>query len=244
MSIDTLFAVVPLIPSVVILWFLRDSPLMSKIMMSIVVAGFGFVCTDKLVPVIGQLTLKRGMSGKDLGKKGTQLETKDIPEALGIVPGVIFLMCAILSQLLFASSMSQLTISNSALFSVCFMIFLGFVDDTLELQWRYKLVLPTIASLPLLVAYSGSTAMYIPEPFRWLLMSGESLTSLGRVIDIFATVDMNAEGAIVDLGYFFLLFMGMLAVFCSNAINILAGINGLGGWIYLSGSNYLIVLMF
>lgn len=31
----------------------------------------------------------------------------------------------------------------------------GFSDDVLDLPWRYKLVLPTIASIPILVAYSG-----------------------------------------------------------------------------------------
>ena len=31
------------------------------------------------------------------------------------------------------------------------MMFLGFADDVLDLRWRYKMILPTIASLPLLV---------------------------------------------------------------------------------------------
>jgi len=85
-----------------------------------------------------------------------------------------------------------------------------------------------VASLPLLVTYSGNTALYVPEPFRWLLYSPEvGLTALGRLIDNFITVDVKAGGAIVELGYFFLLFMGLLAVFCTNAINIYAGINGI-----------------
>jgi UDP-N-acetylglucosamine--dolichyl-phosphate N-acetylglucosaminephosphotransferase len=33
------------------------------------------------------------------------------------------------------------------------MILLGFADDVLDLRWRHKLVLPTLASLPLLVVY-------------------------------------------------------------------------------------------
>lgn len=121
----------------------------------------------------------------------------------------------------------QLTIFNSALFSICFMVFLGYTDDTLDLKWRYKLILPTVASLPLLVSYSGSTAVYIPPMFRFLLMQGGELTTLGSIIDIFAVVDTGALGAIIELKYLFLVFMGMLAVFCTNAINILAGINGL-----------------
>jgi UDP-N-acetylglucosamine--dolichyl-phosphate N-acetylglucosaminephosphotransferase len=40
-------------------------------------------------------------------------------------------------------------------------------------------------------------------------------------------VDQNANGAILNLGMLYLVYMGMLAVFCTNAINIYAGINGL-----------------
>jgi UDP-N-acetylglucosamine--dolichyl-phosphate N-acetylglucosaminephosphotransferase len=40
----------------------------------------------------------------------------------------------------------------------------GFVDDVLELKWRYKLILPPIASLPLLISYSGSTTVILPNP--------------------------------------------------------------------------------
>ena len=107
------------------------------------------------------------------------------------------------------------------------MIFLGFTDDSLDLKWRYKLILPTIASLPLLVAYSGSTAVYIPSLLQPLLMSNGKLTVLGAIINTLVTVDIEAHGAIVELGFYFLIFMGLLAVFCTNAINILAGINGL-----------------
>ena len=42
------------------------------------------------------------------------------------------------------------------------MVLLGFADDVLDLPWRYKLLLPTVASLPLLAnyhAYAGVTAV-------------------------------------------------------------------------------------
>jgi UDP-N-acetylglucosamine--dolichyl-phosphate N-acetylglucosaminephosphotransferase len=129
---------------------------------------------------------------------------------------------------------------NSALFSICFMVFLGFTDDTLELKWRYKLILPTVASLPLLVAYSGPTAVTIPQPFQALLMQGEHLTTLGRLMDVFVTVDTNAQGSVVELGVLFMLYMGLLSVFCTNAINIYAGINGLEcGQAYIIGCSLL-----
>lgn len=94
----------------------------------------------------------------------------------------------------------------AALLSICCMLLLGFADDVLNLRWRHKLLLPTIASLPLLMVYYinfNSTLIIVPKPLRsWF-------------------------GFSVNLWIFYYLYMGMLAVFCTNAINILAGINGL-----------------
>lgn len=84
------------------------------------------------------------------------------------------------------------------------MIFLGFSDDILDLRWRYKLVLPTIASIPLLIAYSGSTSILIPK---------------------FVSKFLGFH--VINLGIMFKIYMSLLAVFCTNAINIYAGINGL-----------------
>ena len=54
-------------------------------------------------------------------------------------------------------------------------------------------------------------------------------------------VDTNAEGSIVNLGVFYLAYMGLLAVFCTNAINIFAGINGLEvGQSYIIGCSVLL----
>lgn len=86
------------------------------------------------------------------------------------------------------------------------MLLLGFADDVLDLRWKHKLLLPTIASLPLLMVYYvnfNSTTIIVPKPFRELF------------------------GNTLNLGILYYIYMGMLAVFCTNAINILAGINGL-----------------
>lgn len=228
---DYVYALLPLIPSIIAVVFIRDSNIQMKIYISLGISMLGFFLTDKLITIIAEYTLRKGLSGKDLGKKGSASESKDVPEALGIVSGTVFLICTIISQLTFARNSQELVVYNSALFSICFMIFLGFTDDTLDLKWRYKLILPTVASLPLLSAYSGNTAVYIPAPFRFLLMidptHSKELTTLGAIINMFITVDTAAHGAIVELGWVFLVFMGLLAVFCTNSINILAGINGL-----------------
>jgi UDP-N-acetylglucosamine--dolichyl-phosphate N-acetylglucosaminephosphotransferase len=86
------------------------------------------------------------------------------------------------------------------------MILLGFADDVLDLRWRHKLLLPTIASLPLLMVYYvnfNSTTIILPSVVHKLI------------------------GTSIDIGFLYYVYMGMLAVFCTNAINILAGINGL-----------------
>lgn len=86
------------------------------------------------------------------------------------------------------------------------MLLLGFADDVLDLRWRHKLLLPTMASLPLLMVYYvtfNGTTIIIPKPFQSIF------------------------GHDLWLGPLYYVYMGMLAVFCTNAINILAGINGL-----------------
>lgn len=84
------------------------------------------------------------------------------------------------------------------------MLFLGFLDDVLDIPWRIKLLLPSIAALPLLMAYAGHTTILIPKPLQ---------TYLGY--------------RVLDLGWVYKLYMFLLAVFCTNSINIHAGINGL-----------------
>ena len=89
------------------------------------------------------------------------------------------------------------------------MIFLGFADDVLDLRWRDKLFLPTIATLPLLLVYYvtiGETHVTVPLPLRPLL---------------------GLPHNYIDLGPLYYVYMGCLTVFCTNSVNILAGINGL-----------------
>ena len=92
---------------------------------------------------------------------------------------------------------------NAALLSICLVSLLGFIDDIIELKWRHKLIVPTIATFPLLVAYNGLTSVIIPKAFRGIV------------------------GHVLELGFIYRIYMGSLAVFCTNSINIYAGINGI-----------------
>ena len=86
------------------------------------------------------------------------------------------------------------------------MLLLGFADDVLDLRWRHKLLLPSLASLPLLMTYfvnSDFTVVIMPAFIRPI------------------------TGFSLNVGVLYYLYMCMLAVFCTNAINILAGVNGI-----------------
>jgi UDP-N-acetylglucosamine--dolichyl-phosphate N-acetylglucosaminephosphotransferase len=108
------------------------------------------------------------------------------------------------------------------------MTLLGFADDVLDLPWRYKFILPVFASLPLLAMYTGTSAIKLPSLLGSLLVQRGSLTWLGGLLDpLLVTIDTAAYGHIVDLGAWYLVYMGLLGVFATNAINIYAGINGL-----------------
>ena len=121
------------------------------------------------------------------------------PEALGIVSSTVLLLCVIVFQPFFPHVEEY----QAATTSICFTILIGFMDDVFDLKWSVKIGLSFLGAVPLLVAYAGSTKVVIPKPLREYL------------------------GMDVELGVFYLLYMVLLAVFCTNSINIHAGINGL-----------------
>ncbi|OMO86106.1 Glycosyl transferase, family 4 [Corchorus olitorius] len=203
-----------------------------------------------MIPVASRYVLKRSLFGFDINKKGTPQGTVKVPESLGIVVGLVFLVLAILFQYFnFTADSNWLVEYNAALASICFMILLGFVDDVLDVPWRVKLLLPSIAALPLLMAYAGHTTIIIPKPL--VSYVGQEVLDLGCFLsysDINLTL-MKAYSlkvlefgspsqqavylckeltdSFVVAGWMYKLYMGLLAVFCTNSINIHAGLNGL-----------------
>mmetsp|Transcript_43681 Transcript_43681/g.106791 ORF Transcript_43681/g.106791 Transcript_43681/m.106791 type:complete len:392 (+) Transcript_43681:124-1299(+) len=209
---NALLAAVPLLPTAcIIAWGVQGYPkLWFPLGVLFVVSLLAFVLTLKLIGSVKEMTLQAGLGGFDINKKGTPMGEKKVPESLGIVPGTVHLICVIVFQVYYYVAeapdtpwLVKLEEYNAALAATIFMIFLGFADDVLELRWRYKLFLPTIASLPLLISYAGSTTVIVPNPFAKIL------------------------GRVLELGVFYKIYMGLLSVFCTNSINILAGINGL-----------------
>ena len=180
-----------------------------SILLSLIFSFFGFIVTYLMIPVFKEMTLKAGLFGIDINKCVDPKDEKDpnrkiIPESLGIVPGFVFLGVTIISQIIMKLTILQQLEYNAALLSICFMILLGFSDDVLDLRWRYKLILPLVASLPLVFVYSGATNIVFPK----------------FISDIIGL-------RILELGILFKVYISLLAIFCTNSINILAGINGL-----------------
>lgn len=53
-------------------------PVASQLLAYLLVSICGYIVTYRLVPSIKQYTLRKGISGKDLGKKGTSIADKDM----------------------------------------------------------------------------------------------------------------------------------------------------------------------
>ncbi|XP_063798715.1 UDP-N-acetylglucosamine--dolichyl-phosphate N-acetylglucosaminephosphotransferase [Pseudophryne corroboree] len=184
----------------------------------------GGLATALLIPAFKEHFIAARLYGIDMNKSSKE----PVPESQGVISGAVFLLILFFFiPVPFLSCFMEEKCQEfphhefvsliGSLLAICCMIFLGFADDVLNLRWRHKLLLPTAASLPLLMVYFttfGNTTIVVPKPFRPLL------------------------GLHVDLGILYYVYMGMLAVFCTNAINILAGINGLeaGQSLIIAGS--------
>ncbi|KAJ0175598.1 hypothetical protein K1T71_008757 [Dendrolimus kikuchii] len=176
-----------------------------------VLSLIAYFVTDNLIPRVGKLCINAGLYGVDLCKTNKN----KIPEGTGVVSGCLCLVTNFLFiPIIFGSGLmdtqqfphNEFAELLAGLLCICCMLLLGFADDVLDLRWRYKVLLPTIATLPLLVVYYvnfNSTTFLVPIPLRhWF-------------------------GVSIDIGWLYYFYMTVLAVFSSNAINILAGINGL-----------------
>ncbi|XP_026331518.1 UDP-N-acetylglucosamine--dolichyl-phosphate N-acetylglucosaminephosphotransferase-like, partial [Hyposmocoma kahamanoa] len=153
---------------------------MWSILILLVFSIISFLITDELIPKLKDLFINAGLYGIDMCKTSKN----KVPEAIGVVSGCIFLVTSVLLiPIVFGYALmdrehfphNEFAEFLAALLSICCMLLLGFADDVLDLRWRYKLLLPTVASMPLLVVYYvnfNSTTFIVPIPFRqWLGVS-------------------------------------------------------------------------
>ncbi|KAI0916780.1 hypothetical protein AcW1_007859 [Taiwanofungus camphoratus] len=211
------------------IWFilrplLEPAPLLPALYASLGFSLLALLGTLYLVPLLGPTFVRANLKGRDL------LKTYDtaIPESLGLVCASLYILLLILfTPFAFSDSFGcqpsnsnktgreglvvnefphhQLSMYLSSLLSLLMATMLGFLDDVFDIRWRHKLPIPVIASIPLLIVYyseQGATDVVVPIPLRWLL------------------------GSMLNLGPLYYLYMSLLSTFCTNSINILAGING------------------
>ncbi|KAK8807862.1 hypothetical protein WA158_007391 [Blastocystis sp. Blastoise] len=226
-----ILSILIMIPVLVLVSQLYFDESLYRILISLILSCYGGLVTYQLIPVFMPMTEKSGLWGKDLCKKGTDREDVHVPESLGVVVGTVLVLIIIIMQIIYGKTQEDIATFSSACLSICFMVLLGFVDDVIELRWRYKLVLPALACLPLVQGYifqHGSTIIVLPEFLGHLLgSSSTSVSLLGKFVSFFFTVDGEPFGTYIDLSYCYYIYILMLSIFCTNAINIYAGINGL-----------------
>ncbi|CAF1588952.1 unnamed protein product, partial [Adineta ricciae] len=183
------------------------------IVFDICISIVGGLIVNRLVPILKEKFIRAQLWGYDLNKR-TSREIQ-IAESQGVIAaGMFLILMFIMIAIVFSEHFhphsdfphNKFVEYLAALLSICCMVLLGFADDVLDLRWSVKLLLPLIASLPLLLVYFAnyhSTTIILPKPVRSYI------------------------GHQWNLGILYYIYMSMVAVFCTNAINILAGVNGL-----------------
>lgn len=177
----------------------------------------GYFLSMKFIPRVMQILFERNIYGIDINKTTpakraefgqmrkagnftAEYKKLVVPESLGIVVGGIYLCVVLLALLVIGLPIS---IANSAVTTIAVMLLLGFVDDVLDVKWRYKLILSVFGAIPLIMGYSGALSIEVPIQLRDVLGSN-----------------------FIYLGPLYLVYLVAVCVFCTNSINILAGVNG------------------
>ncbi|KAI8930072.1 glycosyl transferase family 4-domain-containing protein [Entophlyctis helioformis] len=203
------------------LFALGASLVYQPLAVSLILGTLAGIFTSRAIPACSDLFIRSGRFGKDLLKANKPV----IAESMGAIVGVVYFiaMFVFIPVAFFPwigrgmyvegvhppfphDKFAQYLGGLLALFS---MLFLGFADDVFDIRWRVKIWFPLIASLPLLMVYFvtyGKTDVLVPLPLRFLF-----------------------PAKIIHLGGFYYLYMAALVIFSTNAINIVAGANGVEG---------------
>lgn len=119
-----------------------------------------------------------------------------LPSAMGLCTSISFIITIFIFLIFQPKDIifyKYLAISSSTTFTVL----LGFIDDVLDLEWRYKIIFPAISIIPTLLLYNEGTHVMLPF------------------------------FGFTNIGIFYYFYMIVCCIFSTNAINILSGINGL-----------------
>jgi UDP-N-acetylglucosamine--dolichyl-phosphate N-acetylglucosaminephosphotransferase len=167
-----------------------------------VVFAAAFVVTYLLTPRFISMLVDVGIMGRDKNKEGEPAvaEMGGLSIITGFVFGVLLAIAFSSFEMAGGSAGFKVNLSNlfAALSTVLIMSLLGIFDDIFNLKQHVKAALPLLASLPLVAVKVGETSMNLPF--------------MGTV----------------DFGLLYTLLLIPLAITgASNAMNMLAGFNGL-----------------
>ncbi|CEJ53904.1 Putative UDP-N-acetyl-glucosamine-1-P transferase Alg7 [Penicillium brasilianum] len=205
----------------------------APVIASISLSFIAFAVAYSMIRWLGPVFIKAGLKGKDMAKP----RKPEIPETMGAVCAVVYLLSLIIfipfafykdivaatsgggnrdvviedqhietGRFLHRFPHGRLASYLSGLLSLQCIIILGIGDDLLDIRWRHKVLIPAFAAIPMLVVYFvdfGVTHVVVPVPLQRYL------------------------GDFIDLGWLYYMYMAAVAIFCPNAINMLAGINGI-----------------
>ncbi len=157
-----------------------------------------FLITLIVTPLLIPRFLKAGISGRDMNKAGKP----EVAEMGGLAVSAGFLGGVLLAVALTTFNVVEFNLSLAYVLAVLctflLMALVGIVDDLIAMPQHVKAMLPLIAALPLMAVKAGATTMTLPL--------------LGQV----------------DFGVFYVLVLLPLGITgASNAMNMLAGFNGL-----------------
>ncbi|KUI54908.1 UDP-N-acetylglucosamine--dolichyl-phosphate N-acetylglucosaminephosphotransferase [Cytospora mali] len=201
---------------------------------SLALSGIAFSLTYAMILWLGPSFIKAGLKGADMSKVHKK-EIPECAGAICAVVCLmvlfVFIPSAFYKDIVAATSgggnrdvvlqaeyvqkgrflhifpHSKLASYLSAVMSLQLIAILGIGDDLFDIRWRHKVLIPALASIPLLVVYFvdfGVTSVVVPIPLQ---------KYLGREL--------------FELGWIYYAYMAAFAIFCPNSINILAGINGI-----------------
>lgn len=157
-----------------------------------------FAVTYLLTPGLARKLAEAGISGKDMNKEGNP----EVPEMGGLAITAGFVAGVLLGIGLISFEMTTATVGLkyilAALSTVLIMTLIGVIDDLIMVEQHVKAALPLLAALPLMAVKAGTTVMTLP-------LLGE-----------------------VNFGIFYVFVLIPIAITgASNAMNMLAGFNGL-----------------
>eukprot|EP00792_Barthelona_sp_PAP020_P004335 TRINITY_DN205_c0_g1_i1.p1 TRINITY_DN205_c0_g1~~TRINITY_DN205_c0_g1_i1.p1 ORF type:complete len:362 (+),score=81.60 TRINITY_DN205_c0_g1_i1:46-1131(+) len=164
-----------------------------------------YVC-NHLIEKFAPKFLKSGVYGIDLNKIKPGEDRTDkpkIPESLGTVVGVVYLLTTIILTGITNQEFYHRVEYFASILSITLNLFLGFLDDIVDLSWRHKIFYSFVASIPLLLSWDSSTTILLPT-----------------FLDPLQKTSLN-------ISFFYLAYIGGLFMFSTNGINIMAGVNGL-----------------